>query len=83
MSAGNLSGNKRLFNILRKLEQADCDFIDDYIDSIDRWEYSETDSSLFWIVEEEVLNYLSGGQDIDSTISMIPTGSISQRVNIL
>jgi ABC-type glycerol-3-phosphate transport system substrate-binding protein len=54
-----------------KLEQADCDFIDDYIDSIDRWEYSETDSSLFWIVEEEVLNYLSGGQDIDSTISMI------------
>ena len=54
-----------------KLEQADCDFIDDYIDSIDRWEYSETDRSLFWIVEEEVLNYLGGGQDIDTAISMI------------
>ena len=54
-----------------RLEQADIDFIDEYISSIDRWEFQSTDRELFSIVEDEVLAYLHGEQDIDSTIDLI------------
>ncbi|MDO4863646.1 MAG: hypothetical protein Q4A05_05705 [Ruminococcus sp.] len=54
-----------------RIDQADCDYIDEYINSVDRWEYSDIDRELFWIVEEEVLAYLMGGQDIDKTIDLI------------
>lgn len=54
-----------------RIDQADCDFLDDYINSIDRWEYPNTDRELFWIVEEEVAAYLWGEQDIDKTIDLI------------
>ena len=53
------------------LEQADVDFIDSYISSIDRWEFPNADRALFWIVEEEVLTYLHGEQDIDTTVDHI------------
>ena len=54
-----------------KPEQADIDFIDGYIDSIDRWEFPYTVRDLFWIVEEEVMTYLQDGQDIDTAIEHI------------
>jgi hypothetical protein len=54
-----------------KLDEADCQYIFDYIDSIDRWEVSSIDRELFNIVEPEVLAYLGGDQDIDTTIDVI------------
>ncbi|MBP5380099.1 MAG: extracellular solute-binding protein [Ruminococcus sp.] len=54
-----------------RIDQADCDFLDNYINSTDRWEYPNTDRELFWIVEEEVAAYLWGEQDIDKTIDVI------------
>ncbi len=53
------------------LDEADCQYIFDYIDSIDRWEESSIDRELFNIVEPEVLAYLGGDQDIDKTIDVI------------
>jgi len=53
------------------LDQADIDFLDDYMDSIDRWEFPDTDRELFWIIEDEVLTFLHGEQDIDTTINLI------------
>lgn len=52
------------------LTQADIDFIDDYVNSIDRWG-AGSDRELFNIVEGEVLAYLKGGQDIDTTVDVI------------
>lgn len=52
-------------------DQADIDYIDDYMNSIERWEFPYADRELFWIVEEEVLTYLQGEQDIDKTIDLI------------
>ena len=53
-----------------ELTQADIDFIDDYVNSIDRWG-AGSDRELFNIVEGEVLAYLKGGQDIDTTVDVI------------
>lgn len=55
----------------RKITQADIDFIDEYMDSIDRWECSAIDSELFKIIEEEVGAYLHGEQDADATVDHI------------
>lgn len=52
------------------LTQADIDFMDDYVSSIDRWG-AGTDRELFNIVEYEVLAYLKGEQDIDTTVDVI------------
>ncbi len=54
-----------------KPEQADISYIDDYIASIDRWESPNLDRELFSMVEEEVLAYLHGEHDIDTTIDLI------------
>lgn len=51
-------------------DMADCEFIERYIDSIDRLDY-DLDIDLWDIVQEEVLAYLGGDQDIDRTIDMI------------
>jgi len=48
----------------------DCEFIENYVDSINRID-TELDRQLWEIIEEEVLAYLGGGQDIDTTIDLI------------
>ena len=53
-----------------KLDEKDCQFIEDYIASIDRWDV-DVDRELWQIVMDEVMAYLRGGQDIDKTIDMI------------
>lgn len=55
----------------QKITQADIDYIDDYIASIDRWEQPHTDRALFNIIEEEVLTYFHGGQDVDTAVDHI------------
>ena len=52
----------------------DCDFIDNYISSINRWEYGRN-NELWDIVKEEVVDYLGGDQDINRTIDMIQSRS--------
>lgn len=54
-----------------KLEEADCEFIENYVNSIDRWSGAPTDRELFWIIEDEALSYLGGGQDIDTAVDTI------------
>ena len=53
------------------LEMADCEFLDRYMDSIDRWEAANMDGELFDIIEPEVMAYLRGSQDLDYTVDMI------------
>ncbi|SEL00893.1 ABC-type glycerol-3-phosphate transport system, substrate-binding protein [Ruminococcus sp. YRD2003] len=53
------------------LEQEDIDYIDEYIDSIDRWEFPDTDRELFWIIEDEVLAYFHGDQDVDTVVDHV------------
>ena len=53
------------------LEQEDIDYIDEYIDSIDRWEFPDTDRELFWIIEDEVLAYFHGEQDVDTVVDHV------------
>ncbi len=48
----------------------DCEFIEDYVDSINRID-TELDRALWEIVNEEILAYLGGDQDIDTTIDLI------------
>lgn len=48
----------------------DCEFIENYVDSINRID-TELDRSLWEIVNEEIIAYLGGDQDIDRTIDMI------------
>lgn len=48
----------------------DCEFIENYVDSINRID-TELDRQLWEIVNEEILAYLGGGQDIDTTIDLI------------
>ena len=48
----------------------DCDFIENYIASIKRWDYA-IDNELWNIVQEEVTAYLGGDQDINRTIDLI------------
>lgn len=64
-------GGKTIETDDMKLEEADCQFIEDYVNSIDRWSAAPTDRELFWMIEDEVLSYLGGGQDIDSAIDTI------------
>lgn len=53
-----------------KLDEQDVEFIENYVESIERWD-NDVDRELFWIVNDEVLSYLGGGQDIDTTIALI------------
>ena len=64
-------GEPATFLTDRKITQADIDFIDEYMDSIDRWECSAIDSELFKITAEEVGAYLHGEQDADATVDHI------------
>lgn len=48
----------------------DCEFIESYVDSINRID-TEIDRQLWEIVNEEIVAYLGGGQDIDTTIDII------------
>lgn len=48
----------------------DCEFIENYVNSINRID-TELDRQLWEIVNEEILAYLGGGQDIDTTIDLI------------
>lgn len=48
----------------------DCEFIEKYVDTINRID-TELDRQLWEIVNEEILVYLGGGQDIDTTIDLI------------
>lgn len=48
----------------------DCEFIENYVDSINRID-TELDRQLWEIVNEEIVAYLGGGQDIDTTIDFI------------
>ena len=48
----------------------DCEVIEKYVDSINRID-TELDRPLWEIVNEEILAYLGGGQDIDTTIDHI------------
>ena len=53
-----------------KLDEKDCEFIENYVNSIDRWDNS-VDRELWWIVNDEVMSCLGGGQSVDTTIDMI------------
>lgn len=53
-----------------KLDEKDCEFIENYVNSIDRWD-TRIDRELWWIVNDEVLTCLGGGQSVDSAINMI------------
>ena len=64
-------GGKTIETDGMKLEEEDCDFIENYVNSIERWSGAPTDRELFWIIEDEVLSYLGGGQDIDTAINTI------------
>lgn len=48
----------------------DCELIEKYVDTINRID-TELDRPLWEIVNEEILAYLGGGQDIDTTIEYI------------
>lgn len=48
----------------------DCEFIENYVDTINRID-TELDRPLWEIVNEEILAYLGGNQDIDTTIDLI------------
>ena len=53
-----------------KLDEKDCEFIENYVNSIDRWDNS-VDRELWWIVNDEVMTCLGGGQSVDTAIDMI------------
>ena len=53
-----------------QIDEKDIEFLENYTDSINRWD-NRVDRNIFWIVNDEVMTYLGGGQDIDTTISMI------------
>lgn len=79
LSTESQTANGREITLIGKREfnQADIDFIDEYMDSIDRWECSAIDSELFKIIEEEVGAYLHGEQDVDTAVDHIQSrGSI-------
>lgn len=73
LSTESQTANGREITLIgkREYDQADIDFIDEYMDSIDRWECSAIDSELFKIIEEEVGAYLHGEQDADATVDHI------------
>ncbi len=73
LSTESQTANGREMTLIgkREYDQADIDFIDEYMDSIDRWECSAIDSELFKIIEEEVGAYLHGEQDADATVDHI------------
>lgn len=73
LSTESQTANGREITLIGKREfnQADIDFIDEYMDSIDRWECSAIDRELFEITEEEVGAYLHGEQDADATVDHI------------
>ncbi|MBP3380270.1 MAG: extracellular solute-binding protein [Ruminococcus sp.] len=48
----------------------DCELIENYVDTINRID-TELDRSLWEIVNEEIIAYLGGDQDIDTTIDLI------------
>lgn len=59
----------------------DCEFIENYVDTINRID-TELDRPLWEIVNEEILAYLGGDQDIDTTIDLIQNRSslmVSER----
>lgn len=64
-----LSINNKVFK--DELTQADIDYLDDYISSIDRWGSNWNDREFFNIIEEEVLACLKGEQDVDRTVDLI------------
>ncbi len=79
LSTESQTANGREITLIGKREfnQADIDFIDEYMDSIDRWECSAIDSELFNIIEEEVGAYLHGEQEVDTAVDHIQSrGSI-------
>ena len=53
-----------------KLDEKDSEFIENYVNSVDRWDIN-IDRELWRIVNDEVLTYLGGGQDLDMTVDMI------------
>ena len=53
-----------------KLDEEDCQFIENYVNSIERWD-TRVDRELWWIVNDEVMTCLGGGQSVDTTIDMI------------
>lgn len=62
-------GRKITIDKLR-LDEKDCEFIENYVNSIDRWDTS-VDRELWKIVTDEVMTCLGGGQSVDTAIDMI------------
>ena len=52
-----------------KLDEEDCQFIENYVNSIDRWDTS-VNRELWKIVTDEVMTCLGGGQSVDTAIDM-------------
>ncbi len=73
----SIQGNEVTEENKLALEQEDIDYIDEYIESIDRWEFPDTDRELFRIIEDEVLAYFHGEQDVDAVVD-----HVQNRANI-